>query len=321
MKVKLTQLVSILVMVMVLALGVFPVVISAEGEHNPIDVAKLTAFLNQTDDEGISNGEKFFSEYGSVWDGSYDIGFAGFTDDNEISGYVFSYNYGFLDPELGIYVDVIVEPDFYGYLDLSGTTSHAMVSSEYVPTHIEGINMSDCANLTKLIFSQPLCREMLATGCESLEVVQALESDYRHICVQPMGYEAPIDLYAVGSGRVELDFNSDPDNYFAQMETFCRINAVADEGEFLGWFDASGNLISSEETYEVDLYQPIEAYAWFAGDVNDDAAISTADALNILRSSLGIGQMHCPDILADVDGDGVISSSDALIVLRFALGV
>lgn len=182
--------------------------------------------------------------------------------------------------------------------------------------------MSDCVNLESLVFvGQDFCRELLATGCESLETVAATACDYRYICVEPKGYDAPIELRAIGEGSVELDFNSNPNGFLTELPTYCRINAVDGEGTFLGWFDASGNLISSEATYEVELGQPIEAYAWFAGDVNGDELITSDDALTILRQALGLRELECSSVLADVTGDGLVDSSDALIVLRFALGI
>lgn len=59
------------------------------------------------------------------------------------------------------------------------------------------------------------------------------------------------------------------------------------------------------------------------GDVNQDGAVGTEDAILILRHALSVGLITDPEALenADVDGNGVIDAADALLTLRIALDV
>lgn len=58
------------------------------------------------------------------------------------------------------------------------------------------------------------------------------------------------------------------------------------------------------------------------GDVDNDGSITSADALMILRSSLGLLDFSDNERkAADCDGDGDIASADALFVLRKSLGM
>ena len=54
------------------------------------------------------------------------------------------------------------------------------------------------------------------------------------------------------------------------------------------------------------------------GDVNDDGTLSAADALGVLRAS--VGTADCQPWECDYDGSGEVSASDALEVLRAAIG-
>ena len=60
--------------------------------------------------------------------------------------------------------------------------------------------------------------------------------------------------------------------------------------------------------------------AAYKGDVNNDGAVNSADALIILQYSAGIIE----DIninRADINGDGEVNSADALQVLQTAVGI
>ena len=58
-----------------------------------------------------------------------------------------------------------------------------------------------------------------------------------------------------------------------------------------------------------------------AGDTTGDGDVTTLDALNALRSSVGLTVLEKPyQMAADVNGSGV-STSDALMILRYAVGL
>lgn len=59
--------------------------------------------------------------------------------------------------------------------------------------------------------------------------------------------------------------------------------------------------------------------ARLVGDVNSDSKANSADALEILRYSVGLND-EINKTYADVSGDGIINSADALLVLNIAVG-
>ena len=59
----------------------------------------------------------------------------------------------------------------------------------------------------------------------------------------------------------------------------------------------------------------------YMGDVNDDGKVNSADALAILRYTVGIDGTEINLKKADVNSDGSINSSDALKVLRMSVSL
>ena len=58
------------------------------------------------------------------------------------------------------------------------------------------------------------------------------------------------------------------------------------------------------------------------GDLDGDGLVTSADALSILRNSVGLESYTKEQKgLADVDGDGTVTSADSLVVLRFSVGL
>ncbi|MDR1713512.1 MAG: dockerin type I repeat-containing protein, partial [Coriobacteriales bacterium] len=59
-----------------------------------------------------------------------------------------------------------------------------------------------------------------------------------------------------------------------------------------------------------------------SGDVDQDGAVSIADAVLLLRAAIGLDELSpAAFAAADVDGDGVLTMADALITARRAVGV
>lgn len=58
------------------------------------------------------------------------------------------------------------------------------------------------------------------------------------------------------------------------------------------------------------------------GDVNGDKTVDSADALIVMRYSMGIGEIYEPNMpYADVNGDGVVDLADALLIIRYSMGL
>ena len=61
--------------------------------------------------------------------------------------------------------------------------------------------------------------------------------------------------------------------------------------------------------------------AYLPGDVNNNGAVESDDALIVLRYSLGLANLTSAQLArADVNGDGLVNSTDAIMILRSALG-
>lgn len=84
---------------------------------------------------------------------------------------------------------------------------------------------------------------------------------------------------------------------------------------FIGW-NGEYTGVTSDRTI-VAFY----AAQGLIGDVDFDGAITTTDALTVLRYSLGITQLSDVQLArADYNGDGHVDALDALMLMRFALG-
>lgn len=84
-----------------------------------------------------------------------------------------------------------------------------------------------------------------------------------------------------------------------------------------------GKVDSFDELFELtDSWLRIltEEYEAEAGDIDSDGAVTSADALYVLRCAMGLLELDSPESLrADVNGDGTVDSSDALAILRMAM--
>ena len=63
----------------------------------------------------------------------------------------------------------------------------------------------------------------------------------------------------------------------------------------------------------------VDGYA--IGDINNDRAFTSDDALEVLRLSSGLGNEKTKEALCDADGDGSVTSGDALEILRYSTGL
>lgn len=85
--------------------------------------------------------------------------------------------------------------------------------------------------------------------------------------------------------------------------------------DFVGWNGIYTDITSDRTIIAFYAIQPL------IGDVDFDGAITTADALTVLRYSLGITQLSDLQLLrADYNSDGYVDALDALMLMRLALG-
>ena len=61
--------------------------------------------------------------------------------------------------------------------------------------------------------------------------------------------------------------------------------------------------------------------AGLPGDADDNGFVEAADALIVLRYSMGMDQIVPNERNADVNDSGTIDAEDALIILRMSIGI
>lgn len=337
--------ITLLVAVMLFA-SAFPIraeEIERNYEQYYYDTAKLLAFVEQTDDEGVSNLEKIYDfECPPGWYGgppSYggngitplieyywgtDLGFhlESFSEGYEVL--ISNFDIHNFDPEnppedpMSIWVGV--SPDLWGSLDLSGTSLEKLTLASGAPCHISSINLNDCQYLHSIYNeNDDFCSELTALNCPNLG--SCILRDYtnlKHLTFQvEHNNDAIINLEVMGDGsiyNVRVGYSSDQFDWWRG-----EVEANSQKENFIGWF-SDGELLSRNYEIYIPQGQSFDAIACYAGDVNGDDYINMADAIMILRTVIGSGE-PCDLVMADVNCDGAISVIDALTVLRFSIGV
>ena len=203
-------------------------------------------------------------------------------------------------------------PDLYGPLDLSHTALYRMWAPEQGQTHITSVDLDGCIPLSYVCFSgQEHCKTFSALGCTSLETADLSNGAFENICLSLLDFDESIELSAFGNGTVGLTYNADANDYAVLI-------ANASDNGFVGWY-SGGQLVSAENYYSVKTGGRYTAC--FTGDANCDGLITSADALIIMRTALGISQNAVSVNSADINADGAVDSADALSVLRLSMGL
>lgn len=110
------------------------------------------------------------------------------------------------------------------------------------------------------------------------------------------------------TGATETTFIIYPDTLQTATTYYIYISSTEDGYIQVGSFDVVASWV--EGTYTL-------------GDVNEDGAINSSDAVQILRYAAGLTSYIESDteVVADINMDGSINSSDAVQVLRYAAGL
>jgi hypothetical protein len=90
----------------------------------------------------------------------------------------------------------------------------------------------------------------------------------------------------------------------------------------------SGNIVNTGGVYTIvmnankSVTANFTAAAGIRGDVNNDAAANSTDALIILSCDVGLNtSQFCPMLCGDANSDGSVNSTDALIILSYNVGL
>ena len=81
--------------------------------------------------------------------------------------------------------------------------------------------------------------------------------------------------------------------------------------------------VTSDNDFETDSDEtPDTPVRPIVGDADLDGSVTSADALIVLRISIGLdADINVPEAVIDVDKDGAVTSADALDILRFSVGI
>ena len=197
---------------------------SVPSGYAPNDFLKLRAFLETMDANGVKNGEKLCREFGTEYD----------SDDPETWGNVEEHD--------GVYGEVLwltgddglrhAELIFFGFLDLIGKLDLSGFD------HLKYVNIS--SNRITAV---------------DLEGASAIES---FVC-----YENPISFINWNNTAENVSIRLSAENgyvntYYEWKEDFvnfpyawCAKAWNEGDARFIGWYDADGNCISSEQEYEI----------------------------------------------------------------------
>lgn len=274
------------------------------------DLEKLCEFFGQTDPDGIYNGEKVIGYYYPEID--FSIGIKPVLWNQILNENCVNFYFAF--PTIqnvywGGACDMIVA-DFYGELDLQGTTT-SNVSME--DCHLSSVNLDNCSSLGGLIL------DIIDYCCSSVSAVNAdicygritLRSGVKSMALGMRHFASQVNVNTVGSGCVGIEFRNE-DNANARLQT-----KPLDSQEFVGWFK-DGSLVSDSTV--LDITEGGNYIAAYAGDINNDGCLNVADAVLIMREALGL--VETKDVaMSDVNFDGSVGMSDAVVLLRAVMGV
>lgn len=244
--------------------------------------------------------------------------------------------------------------DFYCHLnqlselDVSQNTLLETLDCSF--NELSDLDISQNTALIELTVSSNGLTEFDVSGCAELRYFDCRSNRLTELDVSQNA--ALIKLLCSGNLFTELDFSNNPDLAYdamiAQGSGYIGYEFVrhysGDRGtlfaspvngaEFLGFYDASGELISEGEWSSLDevfLYNFFDmqfgpVYARFSqavpGDVDNSGSVTVSDAVTALRIAMGLidGSGFNTDN-ADMDSNGSVTIADAVVILRLAMGL
>ena len=297
--------------------------------YNEYDYNKCAAFFEQTDENGVKNGEKMNSSY----------------DPNDPATWVGGWNRFFwieVNGEQRVRNIQIYAENLCGGLDLSGCTSITYL--QFNANNLTEVDVSGCTALEILYCDTNSLTEVDVTGCTALRHLSCKSNNLTELDVTDC--TALTYLNCGNNNLTELDLSNNPyiscdciraegsgfvgyESYEYETSIYAHpMNGVV----FEGFYDESGALISEGEwddslkAYMHSFYGgaagTIIARFSIIGDIDGNGEVSPLDALILLRFCLGTLDEDQVDLRrADVNGDGVVDLMDANTVLRMTIGI
>ena len=171
--------------------------------YNDHDYQKMVAFFEQTDENGVRNGEKLSEDYDPTdpetwweYDGDYCRGIVEWTT---VAGEYRLYNIFFG----GIGNDAL-PLELVGFLDVSGCTALVKVRCwSWGDIQLTGLDVSGCAALEVLDCDGNELTELDVSGCAALEALDCRNNWLTELDVS--GCTSLVELYCLANELTELD--------------------------------------------------------------------------------------------------------------------
>lgn len=132
---------------------------------------------------------------------------------------------------------------------------------------------------------------------------------------------------SIDGGSVTISHNASPNTDGVDMRSGVAVltmkktgesQSITSEPKAIATKDANGALSPITKPRVTD--DPLGGR--MLGDVNNDGEVTSADALAILKHSVGMEKLKGVDLLvADINGDGDVTSADALLALKRSVGM
>ena len=270
MKRKLKAIAAVL-LVLVMFVSAMPIQLAAEAMtppttryatpdgYNDHDYQKMVAFFEQTDENGVRNGEKLSWDYDPTdprtwrgYDGDYCRGSIGWTI---VAGEYRLYEIFFGGRSNGNDAEPL---ELVGFLDVSGCTALTEVRCESLgDIQLTGLDVSGCAALEVLYCGGNELTELDVSGCTALTSLDCYENQLTELDISTN--TELVWLYCYWNQLTELDVSANAAleglNCSGNQLTELDISANA----ALVWLDCSGNQlteldISTNNTELVLLY-------------------------------------------------------------------
>ena len=323
--------------------------------YNAHDYDKCAEFLEQTDENGVKNGEKL--------NAAYDV-------NDPVSWGTTNFQWASRNGEMRIWnISLWQSRGLVGRMDLSNCS--ALFSLDFMENDLTELDISGCRELMYLDCSGNRLTEldvsssvdMIYLYCDnnrigSLDV--SMLSDLEELdCFNNELTELDVSnspnleaLYCTGNLFTELDLSHNPklglDIITAEGNGHIGYRFLIDNGElharpaegasFEGFFDENDNLL--DEGFFID---EDDAYVYYIsglesgnivarftggapapvpGDIDNSGSVSVSDAITALRVAMQIMDGSGLNLgNADMDGNGTVSISDAVVIMRMAMGL
>ena len=308
----------------------------AYDEH---DYQKLRAFLEFTDANGVKNGQKLSSSYNALDPETWGVDSSGAPRFEwvEVNGKL---------KLRSINAVGIGGGGLRGALDLSDCT--ALYSVIINRNELTALNVSGCTALYLLNCAQNSIASFDASGCSALRF---LECRWNLIPNLDLSSSPELTVLICTDNRLKtLDLTANPllgidylrmadsgnkfvSCYIAQDPEYSSENLYfisADCAEscttYHGWYTEDGRYVTNYSVFTPTEEHGTRFVARFTlngaapGDADNSGNVDLADALRLLRISMGLIPMQS-GAGADVNGDGTVNGIDALLIMRRAMSV